>query len=114
MGYQAVTLHLAEPQSTLPGAALGRLASQYLDAPSATSMQLAADQMVQPLVVDDTGEHVGSVVFTGLAVDHGLATGVIESVSQESCSQGVFLLSCEGSTVNFATLHRTNFATNHL
>jgi hypothetical protein len=79
---QTIALHLSKSQTTLSCTTLGWLSGENLHATATAGVQLAAHQVMQSLVENDSSEDVSSKCLSSLSTNHRLATSVGETVSQ--------------------------------
>ena len=113
VGDETITLHLTKPQTTLSGTAFGGLACQDLNTATRTGVDLGTDQVVQALVEDAADEDVRRVGFSRFTVNHHLTARVGEAVADETVSQAGLFFTTEGCSVNSATFHSADLATDH-
>ena len=81
VGDQAVPLHLSESETALSSTSLGWLTGEDLHAASASGVEFRAHEVVKSLVEDHSRENLRLEHFAGLAVDHGLSSGLVESMA---------------------------------
>lgn len=111
---QDVALHLADPEPTLAGTPLGRLAGEDLDRSPRTGVDLVRDHVVEFLIEDGPDEDLGVDLLTSDARMHDLLAARIETVLFERRTELLLFFAGEGGPVDATAFERTDLAAEHL